>query len=112
MVMMTSFLPCRQPARRPSAVPSAHRQQFAKDAACGGVYDGGVLQVRVLGGVAGEREGEQLSLPPPTGRLLALLALRPGAQDRETVAAALWPSAAGPAARANLRTAVWALRKA
>src|SRR6202008_3027703 len=32
--------------------------------------------------------------------------------DRETVAAQLWPEAAGPAARANLRTAVWALRKA
>ena len=71
-----------------------------------------MLQVRLLGGVAAEREGEQLSLPPPTGRLLALLALRPGAQDRETVAATLWPGAAGPAARANLRTAVWALRKA
>ena len=28
------------------------------------------------------------------------------------MAATLWPSAAGPAARANLRTAVWALRKA
>jgi DNA-binding SARP family transcriptional activator/tetratricopeptide (TPR) repeat protein len=71
-----------------------------------------VLEVRLLGGVAAEREGEQLSLPPPTGRLLALLALRPGAHDRETVAATLWPGAAGPAARANLRTAVWALRKA
>jgi DNA-binding SARP family transcriptional activator/tetratricopeptide (TPR) repeat protein len=78
----------------------------------GEFYDGGVLQVRLLGGVAAEREGEQLSLPPPTGRLLALLALRPGAHDRETVAATLWPGAAGPAARANLRTAVWALRKA
>jgi DNA-binding SARP family transcriptional activator/tetratricopeptide (TPR) repeat protein len=71
-----------------------------------------VLQVRLLGGVAAEREGEQLSLPPPVGRLLALLALRPGVHDRETVAATLWPGAAGTAARANLRTAVWALRKA
>jgi DNA-binding SARP family transcriptional activator/tetratricopeptide (TPR) repeat protein len=44
--------------------------------------------------------------------LLAVLALRPGPKDRETVAATLWPAAAGPAARANLRTAVWALRKA
>ena len=70
-----------------------------------------MLQVRLLGGVAADRDGEQLSLPPPVGRLLALLALRPGAHARETVAATLWPSAAGPAARANLRTAVWALRK-
>jgi DNA-binding SARP family transcriptional activator/tetratricopeptide (TPR) repeat protein len=71
-----------------------------------------VLQVRLLGGVAADRDGEQLSLPPPIGRLLAFLALRPGPQDREAVAALLWPGAAGPAARANLRTAVWALRKA
>jgi DNA-binding SARP family transcriptional activator/tetratricopeptide (TPR) repeat protein len=70
-----------------------------------------MLHVRLLGRVAAEREGEQLSLPPPAGRLLALLALRPGPQDRDAVAAALWPGAAAPAARANLRTAVWALRK-
>jgi DNA-binding SARP family transcriptional activator/tetratricopeptide (TPR) repeat protein len=71
-----------------------------------------VLQVRLLGGVAAERDGEQLPLPPPVGRLLAFLALRPGPHDREAVAAHLWPDTAGPAARANLRTAVWALRKA
>jgi DNA-binding SARP family transcriptional activator len=71
-----------------------------------------MLQVRLLGGVAAERDGEQVSLPPPAGRLLAVLALRPGPQDRDTVAATLWPGAAGPAGRANLRTAVWALRKA
>jgi DNA-binding SARP family transcriptional activator/tetratricopeptide (TPR) repeat protein len=70
-----------------------------------------VLQVRLLGGVGADRDGEQLSLPPPIGRLLAFLALRPGPQDREGVAALLWPGAAQPAARANLRTAVWALRK-
>jgi DNA-binding SARP family transcriptional activator/tetratricopeptide (TPR) repeat protein len=71
-----------------------------------------MLQVRLLGGVAAERDGVQLSLPPPAGRLLAVLALRPGPCDRETVAALLWPAAPGPAGRANLRTAVWALRKA
>ena len=71
-----------------------------------------MLQVRLLGGVAADRDGEQLSLLPPVSRLLAVLALRPGPQDRETVAATLWPGAAGPAARANLRTAIWALRKA
>jgi DNA-binding SARP family transcriptional activator len=68
--------------------------------------------VRLLGGVAADHDGEQLSLLPPVSRLLAVLALRPGPQDRETVAATLWPDAAGPAARANLRTAIWALRKA
>lgn len=71
-----------------------------------------MLQVRLLGEVAAERDGEQVTLPPPAGRLLALLALRPGPHDREAAAALLWPGSARPAARANLRTAVWALRKA
>jgi DNA-binding SARP family transcriptional activator/tetratricopeptide (TPR) repeat protein len=78
-----------------------------------GVYNERVLQVRLLGGVAADHDGEQLSLLPPVSRLLAVLALRPGPQDRETVASTLWPGAAGAAAaRANLRTAIWALRKA
>src|SRR5881392_1827219 len=76
-------------------------------------YNERVLQVRLLGGVAADHDGEQLSLLPPVSRLLAVLALRPGPQDRETVASTLWPGAAGAAAaRANLRTAIWALRKA
>jgi DNA-binding SARP family transcriptional activator len=65
-----------------------------------------MLQVRLLGRVAAERDGEQVALPLPAGRLLALLAVSPGPRDREAVAALLWPGAAGPAARANLRTAV------
>ena len=69
--------------------------------------------MRLLGGVAADHDGELLSLLPPVSRLLAVLALRPGPQDRETVASTLWPGAAGAAAaRANLRTAIWALRKA
>jgi DNA-binding SARP family transcriptional activator len=76
------------------------------------IYGEAVLQVRLLSGVAVERDGERLPLPPPVGRLLAFLALRPGPHDRDTVAAHLWPDTAGPAARANLRTSVWALRKA
>jgi DNA-binding SARP family transcriptional activator/tetratricopeptide (TPR) repeat protein len=71
-----------------------------------------VLQVRLLGAVTAERDGEQLSLLPPAGRLLAYLAVRQAPHDREVVAAHLWPASAGAAARANLRTAVWALRKA
>ena len=71
-----------------------------------------MLQVRLLGAVAAERDGEQLSLQPPVSRLLAFLALRPGPHDRETVAGQLWSGSAAAAARANLRTAVWALRKA
>ena len=71
-----------------------------------------MLQVRLLGAVAAERDGEQLSLQPPVSRLLAFLAVRPGPHDRETVAGQLWSGSAAAAARANLRTAVWALRKA
>jgi DNA-binding SARP family transcriptional activator/tetratricopeptide (TPR) repeat protein len=71
-----------------------------------------MLQVRLLGKVAAELDGEQVTLPPLAARLLALLALRPGGHDREAAAALLWPGSARPAARANLRTAVWALRKA
>src|SRR5207237_2409487 len=76
------------------------------------VYNERVLQVRLLGGVAADHDGEQLSLLPPVSRLLAVLALRPGPQDRETVAATLWAGAAGRAARAHMRTANWALGKA
>ena len=76
------------------------------------IYNCGVLQVRLLGRLAAERDGQQLALPPPAGRLLAFLALHLGPQDREAAAALLWPGTAGPSARANLRTAMWALRKA
>ena len=76
------------------------------------MYSESVLQVRLLGGVAAERCGEQLSLPPPAVRLQAFLAVRPGPNDREGAAALLWPGSTGTSARANLRTAVWALRKA
>jgi DNA-binding SARP family transcriptional activator/tetratricopeptide (TPR) repeat protein len=70
-----------------------------------------VLRVRLLGAVAAERDGEQLSLQLPAGRLLAFLAVRQAPHDREAVAAHLWPGSAAAAALANLRTAVWALRK-
>ena len=60
-----------------------------------------MLQVRLLGRMAAERDGEQLSLPSPVSRLLAFLALRLGPHDRETVAASLWPDTDGPAARAK-----------
>src|SRR5580704_7388403 len=110
MVMMTPFLGW-YPASAHTVSGSVNGSSTG-DKSPGDVYSWGMLQVRLLGGVAAERDGEQLSLPPPAGRLLAVLALRPGPQDRETVAATLWPGTAGPAGRANLRTAVWALRKA
>src|SRR5258705_100107 len=108
MVMMVPF---RWVAVRLSGVRLHLRQRSVNHGT--EVYNERVLQVRLLGGVAADHDGEQLSLLPPVSRLLAVLALRPGPQDRETVASILWPGAAGAAAaRANLRTAIWALRKA
>ena len=55
------------------------------------------------------RDGEQVLLSRPHRRLLAYLALHPGPHERGALAARFWPDA--PTARANLRTAVWALRR-
>src|SRR6476661_8448304 len=112
MVMRSPFLGSRPASRGPvfACVNAASTTGRVNRGTA--VYNERVLQVRLLGGVAADHDGEPLSLLPPVSRLLVVLALRPGPQDRETVAATLWPGAAGPAARANLRTAVWALRKA
>jgi len=71
-----------------------------------------MLRVRLLGAVAVERNGEPVSLPGSTRRLLAFLALHPGPHDRDALAARFWPNVPQPAGRASLRTAVWALRRA
>ncbi|MGH3919052.1 MAG: AfsR/SARP family transcriptional regulator, partial [Pseudonocardiaceae bacterium] len=71
-----------------------------------------MLRVRLLGAVAVERNGELVSVPGSTRRLLAFLALRPGPHDRDALAARFWPDVAQPEGRASLRTAVWALRRA
>src|SRR4051812_15825611 len=44
--------------------------------------------------------------------LVAWLALHPGRHPRAVVAEQLWPDAAPESARANLRTALWAVRSA
>ncbi len=73
-----------------------------------------MLRVQLLGGMAvGDGESAApTSLPAPVRSLLAFLAAYPGDHQREALAARFWPAAAGPAGRANLRTAVWGLRKA
>ena len=55
------------------------------------------------------RDGEQVLLSRPHRRLLAYLALHAGPHERDALAARFWPDA--PTARANLRTAVWTLRR-
>jgi len=69
-----------------------------------------VLRVRLLGDIAAERDGEPVPLSGPHRRLLAFLALHPGSHERDALAARIWPDL--PTARANLRTAVWGLRRA
>ncbi|HEV7788630.1 MAG TPA: AAA family ATPase [Pseudonocardia sp.] len=71
-----------------------------------------MLRVRLLGAVAAERDGEPVPVPGSARRLLAFLALRPGPHNRDTLAGRFWPDVPQPAARASLRTAVWALRRA
>ena len=60
-----------------------------------------------------EVDGQRVEVP--TGRtrsLFAWLALRRGSHRRSEVAARSWPDILDTSARASLRTAVWALRKA
>jgi DNA-binding SARP family transcriptional activator/tetratricopeptide (TPR) repeat protein len=71
-----------------------------------------VLRVRLLGELRVERDGAQVPLPASAARVLAYLALRPDAGNRDTVAATLWPDTGRDNARANLRTALWSLRRA
>src|SRR5689334_12403945 len=71
-----------------------------------------VLQVRLLGGPAVTRDGVPVALPAALGRVTAYLALHPGPHDRLGLAARFWPDCPAETARSNLRTAVWAMRKA
>jgi len=73
-----------------------------------------VVTVRLLGELAAQA-GDAVVPPPahPQGSaLLAWLALHPGEHDRGPLAALLWPELAPSGARAALRSAVWAVRRA
>src|SRR3954451_16614812 len=73
-----------------------------------------MLRVRLLGEMRADLDGRPI--PPPASRrawaLLAWLALHPGPHDRGTLAARFWPDVLDASARASLRSAVWALRRA
>lgn len=71
-----------------------------------------MVRVRLLGELTVERDGALVALAAPLARLLAYLALTGAPQDRAKLAGRFWPEATDPAARASLRTAIWALRKA
>ena len=73
-----------------------------------------MLHVRLLGELRAEVDGRVVA-PPASRRawgLLAWLALHPGEHPRGAVAARFWPDVLDSSARASLRSAVWALRRA
>lgn len=71
-----------------------------------------MVRVRLLGELIVERDGAPVALAAQPARLLAFLAVAAGPQDRAKLAGRFWPEATAAAARASLRTAIWALRKA
>ena len=73
-----------------------------------------MVDVRLLGDLEVEAGGKRID-PPASRRawsLLAWLALHPGEHPRSAVAAAFWPDVLDSSARASLRSAAWALRRA
>jgi DNA-binding SARP family transcriptional activator len=73
-----------------------------------------MVHVRLLGELDVEAGGSRIE-PPASRRawsLLAWLALHPGEHPRSAVAAAFWPDVLDSSARASLRSAAWALRRA
>ena len=73
-----------------------------------------MLRLQILGRMSGERGRLPVAMPASerARALIGWLALHPGQHDRAEVAAQLWPEAAPERARANLRTAVWAVHQA
>jgi DNA-binding SARP family transcriptional activator len=73
-----------------------------------------MLRIRVLGELSIESSGRQIE-PGGSWRarsLLAWFALNPGAHPRGDVASRFWPDVLDSSARASLRNALWALRRA
>src|SRR5918994_1579136 len=110
-VMSPPDVPCLCVWHDPRGRPSRQRQGSVNGVGVGRAtaYRAGMLRVQLLGEVTAARDGEPVPLSAPHRRLLAFLALHPGPHDRDVLAARFWPDAS--AARANLRTAVWALRR-
>src|SRR4051795_8436050 len=73
-----------------------------------------MVHVHLLGELEVEAGGKRIE-PPASRRawsLLAWLALHPGEHPRSAVAACFWPDVLDASARASLRSAAWALRRA
>jgi DNA-binding SARP family transcriptional activator len=74
------------------------------------VHAGSRLQLRLLGGFQLEQEGRTLQIPHSGRRIVAFLGIR-GRCDRVEIAGSLWPDVPEAKALANLRTALWRLRR-
>jgi DNA-binding SARP family transcriptional activator len=72
-----------------------------------------VLEVRLIGKLEARARGRVLPPPahPQGPALLAWLALHNGEQERNPIAALLWPGLPRANARTELRSAAWALRR-
>lgn len=72
-----------------------------------------MLSIRLLGELVIEVDGTPIAAPASrrARSLLGWLALHPGLQPRETVAAKFWPDVLDSSARASLRSAIWTLRR-
>src|SRR5215218_6700309 len=73
-----------------------------------------MLRVRLLGPLEADVAGRSVEQPASSRawELLAWLALHPGEHPRGTLAARFWPDVLDSSARASLRSAAWALRRA
>src|SRR5262249_24107157 len=68
-------------------------------------------QVRVLGSFQVRQGDREVTLPMNAQRLIAFLAVRQRRQLRVTVASSLWLDTTEDRAAANLRTALWKVRR-
>src|SRR4051794_15182141 len=103
VVDMTSML---RAVRHPTVNPTSP--------CASGTVDPAMVRVGLLGELAVQVGGRTIE-PPPSRRawsLLAWLALHPGEHARGSVAAVFWPDVLDASARASLRSAAWALRRA
>lgn len=72
------------------------------------------LRIRLLGDIAIEDDGRQVTIPVSSKAtaVLVWLALNPGEHSRGRIAPIFWPDVLDESARASLRTAIWTLRRA
>lgn len=75
----------------------------------GGAFERRIVALRVLSTFELRCDGRVVELPGQAERVLTLLALHDGRDQRITVASTLWPDTTERRASANLRTALWKL---